>query len=153
MAFLLMALALAVFGPFGVILGPILIAVVAYVRAGPNRPARLIRALLVLLCGTCLFGILPVAIPAARNEACRMRCANNLQQINLAVLNYQDVSKALPPVRQVDGHGKPLHSWRMLILRYMCSSWLGDSYKFTEPWNGPSNSKLAGAVGERRLRI
>ena len=36
-----------------------------------------------------------------------------------------------------------MHSWRVLILPFMEQKELYDEYDFSEPWNGPNNSKLA----------
>ena len=45
-------------------------------------------------------------------------CVNNLKQIALALHNYEEVYKVLPPAYTVDAQGRPLHSWRTLILPY-----------------------------------
>lgn len=61
-------------------------------------------------------------LPATRNvrpAAYRSQCKNNLKQIGLALHNYHDEYQAFPPAYTVDADGKPLHSWRTLILPYM----------------------------------
>jgi hypothetical protein len=42
-------------------------------------------------------------------------------------------------------NGKPMHSWRVLVLPYLGAgeAALYGKYNFSEPWNGPNNSKLA----------
>ena len=47
-----------------------------------------------------------------------------------------------PPAYIADENGKPMHSWRVLLLPYMEQGDLFDQYSFDEPWNGPNNSKL-----------
>jgi hypothetical protein len=40
-----------------------------------------------------------------------------------------------------------MHSWRVLLLPYLDQGALYNQYRFEEPWDGPSNSKLAGQFG------
>ena len=35
-----------------------------------------------------------------------------------------------------------MHSWRVLILPYLDQQILYDAYNFSEPWDGPNNSRL-----------
>src|SRR4029077_12783364 len=67
---------------------------------------------------------------------------NNLKQIGLALFNYESANGAFPPAYIADASGKPMHSWRVLILPYIDQAPLYDQYKFDEPWDGPNNSRL-----------
>lgn len=49
----------------------------------------------------------------------RLQCKYNLKQIGLALHYYHDKYEEFPPAYTVDEHGKPLHSWRTLILPFM----------------------------------
>ena len=69
--------------------------------------------------------------------------ASRIKQICLAFLNYESANGHFPPAYIADEHGTPIHSWRVLILPYLDHQALYDQYDFSEPWNGPSNSKLA----------
>ena len=71
-------------------------------------------------------------------------CLHNLQHIVLALHNYHLVHGCFPPAYVVDKQGKPMHSWRVLILPYMDQDALYKMYDFTEPWDSPKNRKLAG---------
>ncbi len=71
-----------------------------------------------------------------------MSCSNNMKQIALALHNYHDVYKCFPPAYVPDENGKPMHSWRVLILPYMEQQPLYNAYNFDEPWDGPNNGKL-----------
>ncbi len=73
---------------------------------------------------------------------------NNMKQIALALLNYESVHGVLPPAYTVDDDGKPMHSWRVLILPYIEEQALFDAYDFDEPWDGPNNSTLADKMPE-----
>ena len=90
-----------------------------------------------------LIALLLPAVQAAREAARRNVCNNNLKQIGLALQNYADINNALPPAYVADENGRPMHSWRVLILPYMEQKALYDRYNFDEPWDGPNNSQLA----------
>jgi hypothetical protein len=55
----------------------------------------------------------------AHEAARRVQCSNHLRQIGLALHNYHDFYGSLPPAFVADSHGKPIHSWRVLILPFM----------------------------------
>jgi len=48
---------------------------------------------------------------------------------------------ALPPAFTVDAQGKPLHSWRTLILPYLDQRQLYESIDLSKPWNDPVNAR------------
>ncbi len=74
------------------------------------------------------------------------QCRDNLKQIALALLNYHDEHDSFPPAYVIDAAGQPMHSWRVLVLPYMEETALYEQYRFDEPWNGLSNSRLAGRM-------
>ena len=47
-----------------------------------------------------------------------IRSINNLKQIGLAMHNFHDVHRHLPPAVIVGPDGKPWHSWRVLLLPF-----------------------------------
>ena len=148
-AFYMMALlgaALATFGAGGIVPGLVILAVWAIVFASQSRPRALAIVCLVLLSGVCCCGLLMPAVSTARSAARRVQCSNHLKNIALALLNYDDVHGALPPAYIPDKNGKPMHSWRVLILPFMEEKGLYDSYDFDEPWDGPNNRKLFSQV-------
>lgn len=92
---------------------------------------------------------LPCCVPAlatSRESSHHMQCANNLKQIALALHNYHAIHDSFPPAYVADETGRPMHSWRVLILPYLEQQALYDKYDFTEPWDGPNNRKLAMAM-------
>jgi len=93
-----------------------------------------------------LVALLLPAIQAAREAARRSQCTNNLKQIALAFHNYHDVHKTFPPAYIPDKDGKPMHSWRVLILPYLEQRALHKRYNFDEPWDSPGNLAVANAV-------
>ena len=74
------------------------------------------------------------------------RCPNNLSQIGRALLHYHSHYGTFPPADSTDANGRPMHSWRVLILPYLGRQDLYDAYHFNEPWNGPNNRKLHNVV-------
>jgi hypothetical protein len=76
----------------------------------------------------------------------RVECINNLKHITLALQNYHDAHGTFPPAYFADKNGRPMHSWRVLILPFMDEGKLYDQYDFNEPWDGPNNSKLAAKI-------
>jgi Protein of unknown function (DUF1559) len=70
----------------------------------------------------------------------------------LAVANYHETYGCFPPAYVVDRDGKPLHSWRVLLLPFLGQQELYSAYNFDEPWDGPNNRTLADKVGRIYLR-
>lgn len=69
--------------------------------------------------------------------------ANNLKQIAFALHNYADSHGGrLPPAALCDERGRPLHSWRVLILPYIEEDDLFKRFRLQEPWDSPHNLAL-----------
>lgn len=69
-------------------------------------------------------------------------CKSNLKTIALALHNYNDRWKSFPPPFIADKDGKPMHSWRVLILPYMDERPLYESYDFSKPWDAAENRRV-----------
>lgn len=100
---------------------------------------RLVELLVVIAIIFVLLGLLLPATRSARPAAYRMQCGNNLKQIALALNSYKDTYGSFPPAFTTDADGKPLHSWRTLILPYMEQQALYETIDLTKPWNDPVN--------------
>jgi len=72
----------------------------------------------------------------------RITCPANMKNVVLALHTYHDVYHSFPPAYIADAEGRPMHSWRVLILPYMEQGQLYEEYRFDEPWDGPNNKKL-----------
>jgi len=97
----------------------------------------------ILVCGGILVALLLPAVQAAREAARRVACTNNMKQIGLAMYSYEQKYGCFPPAFIPDKDGKPLHSWRVLVLPYLGQQALYAQYRFDEPWDGPHNRTLA----------
>jgi type II secretory pathway pseudopilin PulG len=74
-----------------------------------------------------------------RDVSRRMQCRNHLKQIALALQNYESDYGALPPAYTTDEQGRPLHSWRTLILPYMEYKALYETIDLSKAWDDPAN--------------
>jgi len=101
--------------------------------------AAVVAIPMLLVCVGILVGLLLPAVQAAREAARRMQCSNNMKQIALAMHNYEATYKCFPPAFTTDANGKPLHSWRTLILPYMEQSALYTQIDLNKPWDDPVN--------------
>jgi hypothetical protein len=77
-----------------------------------------------------------------REPADRVQSQNNLRMIGLAMHNYNDARRRLPPAVVHDKSGKPLYSWRVELLPFMEEELLYQQFHRDEPWDSPHNKTL-----------
>ncbi len=87
-------------------------------------------------------GAVAEATGKVKDAAARSLSFNNLTQIAIAMHAYHDVTGSLPPAAVVDKAGRPLLSWRVLVLPYVEQEALYRQFKLDEAWDGPNNKKL-----------
>jgi hypothetical protein len=85
-------------------------------------------------------------IVAFREDNDRVDCGENLLRITLAMLMYERAHGSLPPAYTVDADGKPLHSWRVLLLPYLGQQYLYDKLHLDEPWDSDHNRPFHAAA-------
>jgi prepilin-type N-terminal cleavage/methylation domain-containing protein len=111
------------------------------------RPARGFTILELLVVVGIVALLIVLMLPSMRTAgpaAVRAQCINNMKQIALGLYNYGQEHKVLPPAYTVDAQGRPLHSWRTLILPYMDQASLYESIDLTKPWDDPANTTARG---------
>jgi hypothetical protein len=81
-------------------------------------------------------------VQQSRQAARRSQCTNNLKQIGLAMHNYHDKHGSFPPAFRAGQDGKPLLSWRVLILPFLEQQQLYSEFHLDEPWDSPHNKAL-----------
>jgi hypothetical protein len=82
------------------------------------------------------------AVSKVRGAAERAVVGNQLKQIGLGFMTYQDVENRFPPQAIRDPSGKPLLSWRVALLPYLGEDSLYRQFKLEEPWDSPHNLTL-----------
>lgn len=104
-----------------------------------NFPIVRIAALSGVLAG---LAILAYYVVEARRAALRTAAQGPLNQIALALHNYHDVYGCLPPAVVYDPAGRPMHSWRVLLLPYLEEGDLYQRYDLSQPWDSAKNLVL-----------
>ena len=124
----------------------------------PKAAFTLVELLVVIAIIGVLVALLLPAIQAAREAARRTSCNNNLKQLGLAILNFNDSKKHLPVSNRPAGSTTaPRYSWSTLMLPFFEEQNIFDQYDFTQNWDFPtasgthamSNASLVG----RRLPV
>jgi hypothetical protein len=123
------------------ILGP-LWGAVAYFAFKQRSKTAIAVTVAVYLVSASVVSLWNAAVFKARLAAGDARCFNNLKQIGLALQQYEGRYGCLPPAYIADAQGKPMHSWRVLLLPFLDQDALYQQYSFKEPWDGPNNRKL-----------
>jgi len=147
---------MAAFGPWGIPVTIVVAGVMAALRVDHARGrlacgevvAIIVISLVVIALPLAAFLIVGQMFAASSPISASPRpvCQNNLKQIARALRMYHDRFGRFPPAYIADADGKPMHSWRVLILPYLEYQALYNQYDFTEPWDGPNNRKLAATV-------
>jgi prepilin-type N-terminal cleavage/methylation domain-containing protein len=92
----------------------------------------LVELLVVIAIIGLLIALLLPAVQAAREAARRTQCQNNLKQIGLAALQFEDTYKRLPPGAVWDASGIERGSVYVYLLPYLERSSLYSAFDFTK---------------------
>jgi prepilin-type N-terminal cleavage/methylation domain-containing protein/prepilin-type processing-associated H-X9-DG protein len=118
-----------------------------------NSAFTLIELLVVIAIIGVLLGLLLPAVQAARETARRMRCANNLKQIGLALHAFHNANEAFPPGNfaqtagvcpgsrrpGIDIPSEDRANWMILILPYLDQKPLSEAYDLSTYNEAPEN--------------
>ena len=90
-----------------------------------------------------LFILMLSSVEPSRESDRQIQCSNNEKQIVLYAMHcYHDVCKSFPPAYTTDENGKPLHSWRVLVLPYLEEYELFKQIRLDEPWDSEYNRQF-----------
>lgn len=104
----------------------------------------LIELLVVIAIIGILVSLLLPAVQAAREAGRRMSCSNNLKQFGLALQNYHDTFRVLPPSRW-GGTNAKVFSAHGLILPLMEQENVQELIDFSQLWDTPANAAARAA--------
>ncbi len=117
-----------------------------------SRGFTLVELLVVIAIIGILIALLLPAVQAAREAARRTQCMNNIKQAALALHNYHDQNKCLPPAYQFDKgeayntSDKFRPNWIILCLPFMEQQALYGSFDLTQFISSPKNLAPRGVV-------
>jgi hypothetical protein len=140
LSFVVVAAAVGLCGPWGMLLAAAVLVCAGYIRMAKDRDKA--WKIVIIILSSCLIGMLLYAMQSPRINSFRLHCINNQHQITLALHHYASEHGHFPPAYIADADGKPMHSWRVLLLPYLDRKDIYEAYNFKEFWNGPNNSKL-----------
>jgi type II secretory pathway pseudopilin PulG len=127
---------------FGVFVFVLFFGGIISTKVSQKRTLSLVEIGVVLVIILGLNALLLPAVRVAREASKRPQCNNNLKHLGLAMWHYQEVYDSLPPVYTVDSEGKPLHSWRVLLLPFLEQNSLYDQIRLNEPWDSEFNRQF-----------
>jgi len=103
-------------------------------------------------------GVFAVALLMAAFWAWRMHSAyatvkvanriSNLKMLYVALWYYADKEGSFPVLYTTNGEGRPMQSWRVLLLPYLDQKPLYSQMILNQPWDNPLNRRLLGLMPE-----
>jgi hypothetical protein len=113
------------------------------IRAGTL--ARLGIIFCIVVVSICLCVAVAPCLVGYSEEDPSQGSAAALDYIGRALLEYYKTYGTLPPANVLSKEGKPLYSWRVLILRlgFLSDHPFYDGFRLDEPWDSPHNKPFS----------
>jgi len=125
-------------------------------RTGPEVTMT-VESELGIASGIVISNFLPSMSQLMRSLTRQLDGNNNMRQVMLAMHNYHDSYRSLPPPAITDANGKPLLSWRVALLPFIEEQALYEQFRLDEPWdsehNLPLSKRLPKAFATAGLRL
>ncbi len=105
-----------------------------------RRAFTLVELLVVITIIGILIALLLPAVQAAREAARRSQCINNLKQLGLGLMNYEQTQRTFPPPAISTNQA----SWLVLLLPYIEQGSLWETFNFkTGPYSDADKSRVS----------
>ena len=114
-----------------------------------RKAFTLIELLVVIAIIAILIALLLPAVQQAREAARRSTCKNNMKQIGLALHNYHDVHRCMPPGAMKDTEGgtnSPGFSFLVMILPYIDQANIYNQLSYTSSASAGINETMSASV-------
>ncbi len=79
---------------------------------------------------------------SARHKTIQAQRARNLKRLYVALVCYAEKYGGLPPSHTTDAFGKPMHSWRVLLLPFLDRESVYSRIDLNQPWDSPANRRI-----------
>ena len=83
-----------------------------------------------------------VSLTANVSVSGQAKANSDLRTIGTALSAYEQANGSFPPAALTDASGKPLLSWRVLLLPYLGEDALYRQFDLTKAWDDPANKAL-----------
>jgi hypothetical protein len=137
--FVVLGSSMAVFGTWGIFAFALTVVLAVYL--GSARSLRPLAYGAVLIVSVIAFVLIGCFLYESNDVGPHYRpsCLNRMHQLSLALRDYHEEHGHFPPAYITDKNGKPLHSWRTLILPYMEYEYLYRTFNLNQPWDAPKH--------------
>lgn len=105
-----------------------------------SKTRWIVAVVIIVVVGSLLVAFV-IAARQARHAAQRLCAYGHMCQMRLALHNYAHKYGTLPPLYLQDEQGKPIHSWRALVIPFVEFESL-EQLNLSEPWDSEYNRKI-----------